>query len=152
MFKKPSNFISLADRKKKKIQKALGAKESPISTAIGQIFDLSHKPHLRLNSGQIETKAGHVVKLCDPGTPDRVIFDALAIFAEVKQPGESLRPEQVAKVAELKQAGAIVVVLRDPLEAQKLLQIISRYKTELGLIRQIAETIQKELDAQGFDW
>lgn len=148
---KPTNLISLADRKKKENQKALAPRESPISNAIGQLFDLTKQTHLRLNSGQIETKSGHVVKLCEIGTPDRLLFEALAFFFEIKRPGESLRPEQVEKINELKKRGAVVGVYRDALEAEKVLKIIARYRAELEQVRAIAAQIQKEIDALGFD-
>lgn len=148
---KPSNFISLADRKKKVNAKAVAPLESPISQSIGELLDLKKQTHLRLNSGQIETKGGHVVKLCEPGTPDRVFFDALAVFIEVKRPGESLKPDQVVKIRELKEKGAVVAVCRDALEAQKVLQILARYRAEIDQVKTIAAQIQLEFNALGFE-
>lgn len=148
---KPKNFISLADRKKKTNKRALAPLESPISSSIGQLFDVTGQTHLRLNSGKIETKAGHYLELCEAGTPDRVFFDCLAVFVEVKRPGESLRPDQVKKIRELREKGAVVCVCRDALEAQKVLKILARYRAELEVVRHIAGQIQLEINALGFD-
>ena len=106
---------------------------------------------MRLNSGKIQTKSGHYIHLCEEGTPDRLFFDGVPVFIEVKRPGESIRPEQARKIAEFKQAGAIVVVCRDVLEAQKVLKVLNVFRKDIEIIKTIVSQIQTELNALGFD-
>ncbi len=71
---------------------------------------------LRLNSGKIQTKHGTWIQLCEPGTPDLFVVNAMG-FLEVKTPSGSMRPEQVLWHARAEQIGIRVAVVRSVSEA-----------------------------------
>ncbi|MDQ3750433.1 MAG: VRR-NUC domain-containing protein [Acidobacteriota bacterium] len=66
----------------------------------------------RLNAGKVETKRGNWITLCKPGTPDRfAIIRGQIVFIEVKKRGKTATAEQRIKHDELREHGAIVLVV-----------------------------------------
>lgn len=81
---------------------------------------------MRLNSGQIRTDKGHVIKLSEPGTPDLMLFkqgvSGLEImFFEVKTPKGVVTTLQAQKMKDLMRYGASCYVVRSLDEAMQYL-------------------------------
>lgn len=103
----------------------LTIKETALSATIKEYLDVHRIYNDRLNSGKVEVVKRYLCKktnqwkelrnwlyLCSEGTPDRfAIIQGKIIFIEVKQFGKKPTPEQLAKHQELKQSGAVVLVV-----------------------------------------
>ena len=104
---------------------ALSPSEATISKMIEQFLTAKGLYNDRLNSGKIFIKSKYyrkktndfaessrVVILCKAGTPDRFfIVKGKIYYIETKILNETPTPEQLARHAELRDAGAVVLVV-----------------------------------------
>lgn len=114
---------------------AIEPSESNISKTIEGLLNARRIYNDRLNSGAVEVtkrvkdKNGklsvftHWIKLAKPGTPDRfaILPGGVVLFIEVKIREGRLSPEQIERHAELRKAGAVVLVARSVDEVIKFL-------------------------------
>lgn len=128
---------------------SLDPSEREISRAVGEFLQARGKVALRLNSGSVQTISGSFIKLCDRGTPDRVLFDGLTIFLEVKTRTGSLSVDQVNQQAKLRGSGSVVATVRSSIDAEKILELLDRFEPELATVRSIADRIQAEIERLG---
>lgn len=128
------------------IKKKMRPKEGDISKAIGQELDKRGAWNTRIQSGQIKTPGGGIVKLAKAGTPDRIAGAGLTIWIEVKRPGEVARPDQLATIAKLKAAGALAFVLDDPTDCDFIFKGLELYSAEVVAINCRAAKIQSWID------
>lgn len=97
--------------------------EHQIQQSIMDFLDLKHIYNQRLNSGAIETKAGGMVRLARPGTPDILIgipFHGLTLlgFIEVKTRTGKLTPYQEVFKTDMEERGVCYIVARSIKEAE----------------------------------
>ena len=90
----------------------LTIKETSLSAQIAEWLDNRGIYNDRLQCGSFSTNRGNWIKLCKPGTPDRfAIIRGQIVFIEVKKRGEKPTEEQNRRHYELRESGAIVLVV-----------------------------------------
>ena len=90
--------------------KPLTVSETAISGMVADYLDARRIYNDRLNSGMV--RVGHkFIYLCKKGTPDRLaIVSGRAVYIEVKSLGKKPSADQISRHAELRAAGAFVIV------------------------------------------
>jgi hypothetical protein len=129
-----------------KIRRKMRPRETDISRAIGKQLTDAGVWNTRTQSGAIKTAGGHMINLCKPGTPDRVFNLGLNVWIEVKRPGETPTPDQVATIAKLKANGSLVFVLDDPADLDFILHELRTWKGSIETINQLIAPIQNRID------
>jgi len=136
MPKRPSAQLALFGRQKK--EKPL---ENRVQGWIRNYLRARNVYHQRINSGQIRTREGHVVKLADKGTPDLyALYRGVSVWIECKREGETAEDHQTREHGWIRKAGGVVVVaykvedVRDALmEIDALLDSFSRLHNIAGI-------------------
>ncbi len=129
------------------IRRANRPSETSISTAIGKHLSDLEVWNTRTQSGAIKTAAGHVLRLCRPGTPDRIFAAGLHVWIEVKRPGEVPSPDQVAAIAELKANGALVFILDDASDLDFILDNLATWAESVRTIQLLITALQDRIDS-----
>lgn len=90
----------------------LTIRETSLSAQIAEWLDNRGIYNDRLQCGSFSTNRGNWIKLCKAGTPDRfAIIRGQIIFIEVKKHGRTPSSEQHRRHYELRESGAIVLVV-----------------------------------------
>jgi len=90
----------------------LTIKESSLSAQIAEWLEDRMIYNDRLQAGEAKSRDGYFMKLCKPGTPDRfAIVHGRIIFIEVKRLGEKPSNQQLERHEEIRQSGAIVLIV-----------------------------------------
>lgn len=109
---------AISSPKKRKNEKV----EAGISKACGDILDARGIWNTRTNSGSVPLAGGGYMKLCRPGTPDRLfVWEGLTVWLEVKKPGGKLSDDQADTIKKLERAGNIVFIIDNPDQLIKIL-------------------------------
>lgn len=91
--------------------KPLEQTENSLSNHIAEWLDNRSIYNDRLNCVSVESKFGTWIKGCKKGTPDRfAIVNGKIIFIEVKRYGKKPSNDQLDRIEEIENAGAIVIV------------------------------------------
>lgn len=130
------------------IKKKLRPSERDVSRSVASQLDGSGIWNTRTQSGAIKTAAGHILRLCRAGTPDRVAAAGLQIWIEIKKQGERPSAEQAAAIAELKANGALCFVIDDPEQWRIIANCLKGRATTIAAINEQISTIQNEIDAR----
>lgn len=111
--------------------------ESATLRSIKQYLAARNIFYLRLNSGKIQTRAGHWIELCPSGTPDLfLIYRGYHIWIETKRIGEEPEPHQLLMHEILRGQGDTVLVSVDLLDVQRFLYELD-LKITKGLLPKI---------------
>jgi hypothetical protein len=85
--------------------------ETSVSAQIADWLNNRQIYNDRLNCVSVESKFGTWIQGCKKGTPDRfAIIQGIIIFIEVKKFGKKPTPEQLDRMEEIENAGAVVIV------------------------------------------
>lgn len=128
------------------ILKKIRPKETDISRSIGQQLDNAGVWNTRTQSGMLKLATGHVMKLCRPGTPDRIFVAGLPVWIEVKRPGAVATPEQLKAHAELRANGCLVFVLDDAADLDFILHGLANAAERIQIVRGLIMATQIEID------
>lgn len=129
------------------IRKKMRPKEGDISSNAAGVLDRRGVYNTRLQSGKLRIDGGHFIKLCKPGTPDRMFADGLICFLELKRPGEDLRPDQREVAADLKANGALVFTIDDFEQTEFVVAEMVKRSQRIEAIAIAIQEIQKEIDS-----
>lgn len=107
--------------------------------------------HQRTNAGQIITREGHVVKLCDEGTPDLYsCHRGISLWIECKAEGEKPGSKQLEEHGWLMRAGAMVIVAYNNDDIRRALlridEMLNALARRLGVERFYTLTILEIID------
>lgn len=132
--------------------------EGDLSKAIAEDLTLVKKIiNERLQSGSLKvvkeriTRSGErrryegFVKFCTEGTPDRVAFNGVTIFFEVKKKGETSSPKQRERQAELRRAGAVVVEIDCFEDYERAMRVVAGYATQIACVQILAAEIDRKI-------
>lgn len=115
----------------------LTIKETSLSAQIAEWLDNRGIYNDRLQCGSFTTSRGNWIKLCKAGTPDRfAIIRGQIVFIEVKKLGEKPSAEQCERHDELRESGAIVLVVDS----------FDTFVSQITAFRQIIEARTKEIN------
>ncbi len=126
-------------------RRATRPKETDISASIASQLSGLGIWNTRVQSGQVKTQTGYM-RLAVNGTPDRFAALGVALWIEVKRPGEKPSTVQLDVHRELKANGSLVFVVDDARDLAVIRTGLRSFKPEVECIARILREMQWTID------